>query len=68
MTVIGNYMMFNLFVLFFPFFFRDWAVLYFILMTVIGNYMMFNLFVAIIITGFSENKAAILKEEKVLLN
>ena len=43
-------------------------MLYFILMTVIGNYMMFNLFVAIIITGFSENKAAILKEEKVLLN
>ena len=39
-------------------------VVYFILITVIGNFMLFNLFVAIIITGFSENKADILKEEK----
>jgi len=43
----------------------DWTVIYFILITVIGNFMLFNLFVAIIITGFSENKADILKEEKV---
>jgi len=42
----------------------DWTVIYFILITVIGNFMLFNLFVAIIITGFSENKADILKEEK----
>ena len=40
------------------------SVLYFIMITVIGNFMLFNLFVAIIITGFSENKADILKEEK----
>jgi len=42
----------------------DLTVLYFISITVIGNFMLFNLFVAIIITGFSENKADILKEEK----
>jgi len=40
------------------------TVIYFIVITVIGNFMLFNLFVAIIITGFSENKANILKEEK----
>ena len=40
------------------------TVVYFIMITVIGNFMLFNLFVAIIITGFSENKADILKEEK----
>jgi len=40
------------------------VVIYFIILTVIGNFMLFNLFVAIIITGFSETKAAILKEER----
>eukprot|EP00961_Rhodomonas_salina_P112869 1518507-Rhodomonas_salina.1 len=37
---------------------------YFVGLIVIGNFMLFNLFVAIIITGFSETKAAILKEER----
>mmetsp|Transcript_36006 Transcript_36006/g.86996 ORF Transcript_36006/g.86996 Transcript_36006/m.86996 type:complete len:1485 (+) Transcript_36006:2-4456(+) len=40
------------------------AALYFVALVVIGNFMLFNLFVAIIITGFSETKAMIQKEER----
>lgn len=37
---------------------------YFVAIIIIGNFMLFNLFVAIIITGFSETKAMLIKEEK----
>jgi hypothetical protein len=40
------------------------AALYFVGLVVIGNFMLFNLFVAIIITGFSETKAMMQKEER----
>jgi hypothetical protein len=40
------------------------SALYFVGLVVIGNFMLFNLFVAIIITGFSETKSMIQKEER----